>query len=1568
MTVEQLREWLRQWVIKTTGLPAEEITDDKPMQSFGLSSRDVVILSGELENLLDKQLDATIAYQYPTIQALAQQLLAGGPGLGAGAQGERAGAAHNSRTAHATSATDPSVHDIAVVGMAARYPGAPNLTEMWRLLVEGRDGIGPLPIGRWSEYANDPVMSRRMEEVNLTGGYLEDISAFDAEFFGLSPLETVNVDPQQRLVLELTWEALENARIPANTLRGKPVGVYVGSSNNDYGMLITADPAEAHPYALTGTASSIIANRVSYVYDFRGPSISVDTACSSSLVSVHQAVRDLREHNADVALAGGVNILAAPWVSTAFGELGVFSPTGKIHAFSDDADGFVRSDGAGMLVLKRVSDALADGDTILAVIKGSAINSDGHSNGLTAPNPEAQVDVLQRAYADAGVDPSQVDYVEAHGTGTILGDPIEATALGAVLGVNRTPATPTLLGSAKTNFGHTESAAGAAGLIKVVLAMQHNVLPPSLNFTEPNRYINFDAEHLEVVADPREWPEYSGTKLAGVSGFGFGGTNAHVVLSDFNPADYGPEAQPAPAEPALAGAEVALPVSGLLPSRRAHLAATLADFVTTLDDTDLPALARSVTRRNHARSRAVVLADTVAEATKRLRYVADGKVVQGVALADSPAPTGPVFVYSGFGSQHRKMVKDLFAHAPFFRDRLTELDRIVDFESGWSIRDIILDDEQTYDTETAQVAITAIQIALTDYLATLGATPAAVVGMSMGEIAAAYAAGGLSAEDAMLIACHRSRLMGEGEKSLPEDQLGAMAVVEFSVEQLDNFIAENPDFAGIEPAVYAGPGMTTVGGPRQAVLDLVAKLEAEEKFARLLNVKGAGHTTLVEIAPNPVAIMGMMNTAFSVGKPDAQLLYALKRKVPDTHTIPDLLAKLYVAGAPIDFAALYGAGPIVDAPAMPWKKQRYWTSARPAAGGSSGSLLGQKVSLPDGTFAFHALADTVPSPIALMEAVVMELAPGATLVAVEEKATLPPSGELSVLASRNLGGLTIAIHQVLGNTVMLVAEGFASSLGGNVEPVLGTPAVVESQEVSEPLSDNVSSESLKWDPTSGETVEQRMRLIVSEAMGYDIQDLPGELPLIDLGLDSLMGMRIKNRIEHDFSLPSLQVQALRDASVADAVRMVEELVAVQHDTPAPEPVSAKPVDAPKAAEKPKAPEEPAAEPQEAATEEKPTVAEQETQPEGVVKQEKKATHGVGVAPRDASERLVFATWAGLTGAAAAGVTSELPDITRDVAEKIAERLNERASTEITADQVLAAETLEPLANLVREGLESDVSGNIRVLRERPAGSTAPSVFLFHPAGGSSVVYQPLMRRLPKEVPVYGVERLEGSLEERAAAYLDEIERYSDGRPVILGGWSFGGVLAYEVAHQLRNTNVEVATIALLDTVQPAHPAPDTMEETKKRWERYSKFAKKTYNLDFPVPYEILETAGEDALLTMMAEFLANTDPSEHGLSAGVLEHQRASFVDNRILDTVDMRRWQDVDVPVMLFRAERMHDGAIELEPAYAEIHYDGGWSAIVNDLEIVQLAGDHLAVVDEPEISKVGRALTERISRISHM
>lgn len=1617
--VEELRQWLHSWIVEATGLSAEEVTDDQPMESFGLSSRDVVLLSGELENLLGVRLDATIAYEYPTIRALAKRLVEGEK------EGSRRRATHTPRELNHAA---PESRDIAIVGLAGRFPGADSAAEMWDMFVEGRDGLGEPPVGRWSEYAGDEVMAARMAAQHLTGGYLEDIASFDAEFFGLSPVEAMNMDPQQRIILELAWEALEDAGLPANTLRGTAVGVFVGSTNSDYGMLIAADPAEAHPYALTGTSSSVIPNRVSYALDFRGPSVNVDTACSSSLVAVHQAVRALREGDADVALAGGVNILASPFVTTAFGELGVISPTGAIHAFSDDADGFVRSDGAGLVVLKRVGDAIAAGDTILAVIKGSAVNSDGHSNGLTAPNPDAQVDVLERAYADAGIAPTAVDYVEAHGTGTILGDPIEATALGAVLGEGRSAAEPTLLGSAKTNFGHTESAAGAAGLIKVTQAIQHGVIPPSLHFSAPNRYIDFDGEHLEVVEDPREWPEYSGRKVAGVSGFGFGGTNAHVVVTDFNPADYTVPADSSPAAAQLADPEdptAVLPVSGLLASRRKKAAATLADYLEANPGTDLIALERTLAGRNHGRSRAVVQADSVDQAIKRLRQVSEGVVSAGIQAADSPAAQGPVFVYSGFGSQHRKMAKDLMALSPLFAQRMRELDEVVQFESGWSVLELVADDSQTYTTETAQVAITAIQIALTDLLAAFGVTPAAVTAMSMGEIAAAYATGGLSAADAMLIASHRARLMGEGEDALDEAHQGAMAVVEISAEQLAEAIADNPAYAGVEPAVYTAPGMLTVGGPKAAVEALVAHLEGEGKFARQLQVKGAGHTSmldpimgdlegaiagipahplhtplissvdrgvtypvgavvhdteyflrctrqsvwfqdateaalaqgfgqLVEISPNPVALMGMMATAFGVDRADTQLLYALKRKESPAASLRNLLAQLYVVGAPVNFHLLHGMlGPRVDAPHTPWNKRRYWTAARPHSGARH-QLPGARVALPDGSLAFQVNASEVPGVFALLEAAANQLDEAAVLTAAVEHAELPPTGEITTTVRRGLGGTEVAVYS-MEPTATLVAEGFAAAGGSapaaatsdfGVQPVAPTDfRVEEAPEV----------EARVWDPHSGESVEDRLRAIVSESMGYAVDDLPVELPLIDLGLDSLMGMRIKNRIENDFQIPPLQVQMLRDASVADVIHLVEDLVAQRSDVPAaalqqesdtPALTAVEETDAPAAASPAAATSAPA-------------------DPAGDSPAASGGGAGLAVAPRDASERMVFGTWAGLTGAAPAGVTSPLPQIGEEVAVQIAERLTERSGVEITPAQVHAADTLEPLANAVREGLETEVEGNIRVLRERPEGSTAPAVFMFHPAGGSSVVYQPLMRRLPADVPVYGVERLEGTLEERAAAYLDEVAGYAQDYPVILGGWSFGGALAYEVAAQLAvaHPEVEVATIALLDTVQPAVPAPDTLEETKARWARYAAFAKKTYGLDFPVPMELLETAGEDALLAMLADFLKETDAAEYGLAAGVLEHQRASFADNRILDRLDFHRWATVQVPVVLFRAERMHDGAIELEPAYAHVNPDGGWAAIVRDLEIVQLHGDHLAVVDEPEIGTVG-AVLERIIR----
>ena len=405
--------------------------------------------------------------------------------------------------------------NIAIVGVATRFPGDINTPdEMWQALLEGRDAITDLPEGRWSEFLDEPRIAERVAKARTRGGYLSDIKGFDAEFFALSKMEADNIDPQQRMALELTWEALGARPHPGV----EPARCRASASTSAARPTTTAscrcrDPSIAHPYAITGTASSIIANRVSYFYDFRGPSMAIDTACSSSLVAAHEGVKALRAGEADVVLAGGVNALITPMVTIGFDEVGgVLAPDGRIKSFSPDADGYARSEGGGMLVLKRVADARRDGDEILAVIAGSAVNHDGRSNGLLAPNPDAQAEVLRKAYKDAGIDPRTVDYIEAHGTGTILGDPIEADALGRVVGRGRAADQPALLGAVKSNVGHLESAAGAASLAKMTLALKNDKLPPSINYAGPNPYIDFDEERLKVADTVTDWPRYSGTR------------------------------------------------------------------------------------------------------------------------------------------------------------------------------------------------------------------------------------------------------------------------------------------------------------------------------------------------------------------------------------------------------------------------------------------------------------------------------------------------------------------------------------------------------------------------------------------------------------------------------------------------------------------------------------------------------------------------------------------------------------------------------------------------------------------------------------------------------------------------------------------------------------------------------------------------------------------------------------------------------------------------------------------------------------------------------------------------
>ena len=491
MTVVELREWMRGWVCRATGLDLSKVTDDRSLEEYGLSSRDAVSLSADLEDLIGRPLDATVAYQHPTIATLADYVV-NGP-----VEADEPTDLHTFRERGAG-----MEFDVAVIGFATRFPGGADTPEStWELLASGRDATGPRPATRWSEWAGDAYVQQVLSEAPDRGGWLDDseVRDFDAEFFGMSPREAEMVDPQQRLALELTWEALENAHMPASDLKGREVGVFMGSSSSDYQVLLTSDSAAASPYAVTGASNSIISNRVSYTFDFRGPSMTLDTACSTSLVAIHEAVNSLRLHESDLVVAGGVNMMLAPAATMGFAKTGAaLSPDGRIKAFSSDADGICRAEGGGVFILKRLSEAERDGNDILAVIKGSAVNSDGRSNGMTAPNPDAQVAVLRQAYADAGVDPREVDYIEAHGTGTILGDPIEATALGQVLGRGRDADRPTLLGSAKTNFGHMESAAGAAGLAKIILGMNKDALPPTINFAGPNPYIDFDAARHQI--------------------------------------------------------------------------------------------------------------------------------------------------------------------------------------------------------------------------------------------------------------------------------------------------------------------------------------------------------------------------------------------------------------------------------------------------------------------------------------------------------------------------------------------------------------------------------------------------------------------------------------------------------------------------------------------------------------------------------------------------------------------------------------------------------------------------------------------------------------------------------------------------------------------------------------------------------------------------------------------------------------------------------------------------------------------------------------------------------------
>ncbi|MFJ4717843.1 beta-ketoacyl synthase N-terminal-like domain-containing protein [Streptomyces luteogriseus] len=806
-----LRRLIAKRVAAWHGTSPDDVPLDRPLADLGMASRDAVALAGELSRATGRELPATLLWETPTGQALVARLCeTPAPG---------AGVAPGPRPAVPGGTAEP----VAVVGVGCRLPGGVHgPDDYWRLLSEGVDAIRRVPEDRWRDFTAFPPA-----DAHPYGGYLDDIAGFDADFFRITPREAAVMDPQQRILLEVVHEALDHAAVPAGSLAGTATGVFVGISAPEYGQLTGADPATVDPWAPAGGALGVAAGRLAYVLDTRGPSLAVDTACSSSLVAVHHACVSLRTGESDTAIAAGVNLLLSPVVTVAFRRAGALAPDGRCKPFSARADGIGRGEGCAAVILKRLSDAERDGDRVLAVIRASAVNSDGRSNGLMAPNPAAQLALLKRAYAQAGLAAEHVDYVEAHGTGTPLGDPIEAGALGAVLGAGRDPDQPLLLGSAKGNLGHLESAAGIAGLVKTVLALHHDGIPPSLHC---ERGSSLTDPRLRVVTEPEPWPRYGGTAVAGVSGFGFGGTNAHVVLEEGPPGlvPVRPAGEPAARLHLLSDldGERLRDTAGRLAGRLRDGAAHPADVARTLAG-----------RAGRGPMRAAVVARDRDELADALDALASGRPDPRVTTGDRDrVGRGPVWVFSGYGSQWPGMGRRLLAEEPAFAAAVEKLDPQLAPECGLSLYDHLSSGEGLDRLEVAQPVLFGLQLALAELWRSHGVEPSGVIGHSMGEVAAAVCAGALDVADGARVIAVRARLLS-GLRG------GAMAVVDLDDTELDALAME---FPGVHVAVHSSPRQKVVTGEEAAVAGLVRRLEGQGRAARAMRVVGAGHSPQVD--------------------------------------------------------------------------------------------------------------------------------------------------------------------------------------------------------------------------------------------------------------------------------------------------------------------------------------------------------------------------------------------------------------------------------------------------------------------------------------------------------------------------------------------------------------------------------------------------------------------------------------------------------------------------------------------------------------------------------------------------
>ncbi len=878
---------------------------------------------------------------------------------------------------------------VAIVGIGCRFPGGVGDPEsFWTLLREARHAVSEIPRDRIDlERYFDPRPATPGRIMTRWGGFLESIDALDAAFFGISPREAERLDPQQRLLLETAWEALEDAGQDVRALDGSHTAVYVGQWASDFEARLFADPEEVDFYMTLGSGRYAASGRLSYTFGLRGPSVTIDTACSSSLVAVHLAVSSIREGTCDLALVGGANVILQPHVTIAYSQSHMMAPDGRCKFGDAAGDGYVRSEGAGVVVLKALERALADGDRVYAVIRGSSVNNDGRSSGsMGTPARGGQEELLRSAHRDAGVRACDVGYVEAHGTGTRTGDPIELGALGTVLAEGRPPSRRAFVGSVKTNFGHTEAAAGVAGLIKTALALHHATIPPSLHLREPNPAVAWGEVPLTIPTSPTPWPKGDGPRIAGVSAFGIAGTNAHVVLEEAAPPKGARDPSPTPGR-----ATALLALSAKCPEALRALATRYADLLAREGAPDLHDVCfAAATRRTALEHRAVFLGVDRGTMVDSLRRYGAGERahVEGVSRGEKPKIA---FVLPGQGAQWHGMARQLLAQEPVFLEALQRCDLAARRYCDWSILEQLQAEPGTpayllERIDVIQPVLVALAIGYAALWRSLGVEPDAVVGHSMGEVAAAFLAGALDLDEAMHVICRRSALMRRASGN------GAMALVELSLDECRSRIAGREE--RISVAVSNSPRSSVLSGEPAAVNEVLAELERDQVFCRLVKVDVASHspqmeplaaelaaelsalspraatiaicstvlgrrveghelgagywarnlrqpvlftsavtrlledgvTVFIELGPHPVLLPAVEQTAQASSRAVTTVASA-RRDEPEQAAMLAGLGAVWAAGAPVAWKAVLPTGRDVRLPLYPWQRERHWVEA-----------------------------------------------------------------------------------------------------------------------------------------------------------------------------------------------------------------------------------------------------------------------------------------------------------------------------------------------------------------------------------------------------------------------------------------------------------------------------------------------------------------------------------------------------------------------------------------------------------------------------------------------------------------